>query len=176
MHSTPLAGLHSGSSTKTCGHRNNPPSSKENLFMTHFYRCFHNVLMKKVTPWECLTLKKSFTTIGSSRCSSYFSKQDLPSRAQCLGMASRRPQFNKAINYAPSFSSYSLNVEATYWNFWNSPCLFHGITIKLILKQTVYLSFTCETMSNANKDTMRKENHFVSDQKVFLKQVILRHS
>ena len=86
------------------------PSFPPNLFMTHIYRCFHDVLMKRATPREFHTLKKSFITILSSSDNCYFSKQSLPPE-WVPGDIVLEMIIQQAKNYAPSFSSYKTSMQ-----------------------------------------------------------------
>lgn len=110
LHSIPSAGLQSGASTKTGGNKHNIAIMPQNLFMTHIYRRFHDVLMKRATPREFHTLKKSFITILSSSDNCYFSKQSLPPE-WVPGDIILEMIIQQAKNYATSFSSYKTSMQ-----------------------------------------------------------------
>lgn len=110
LHSIPSAGLQSGASTKTGSNKHNTAIIPRNLFITHIYRCFQNVQMKRASPREFHTLKKSFITILSSSDNCYFSKQSLPP-GWVPGDITLEMIIQQAKNYAPSFSSYKTSMQ-----------------------------------------------------------------
>ena len=107
----PQQDFNQGLHTKTGGNKHNtaitPPP---HLLMTRIYRCFQNVLMKRASPTELHTLKKSFITILRSSDNCYFSKQSLPP-GWVPGDITLETIIQQEKNYAPSFSSYKTSVQ-----------------------------------------------------------------
>lgn len=115
----PQQDFNQGFHTKTGGNKHNTaPPPPANLFMTHIYRCFQNVLMKRASPRELHTLKKSFITILRSSDNCYFSKQS-SSRVSAWGYHFRDDDSTGKELCTQFFFIQNFNAEATHWNFWN---------------------------------------------------------